>query len=110
MEKMEAGNDRNQPAYLDVVQRTNIKLKKIASIIGITSDLSSGCARHSWATIAVSIGIPKTIIAKGMAHAANTITDVYIDFEWKLLDVANREIIDTIKSTPTTLQPDSRDA
>lgn len=51
--------------------------------------------RHSWATIAHRIGIPKDTISLGLGHSFGCrITDVYIDYDSELVDEANRKIID----------------
>jgi len=41
-------------------------------------DLSSYAARHSWATIAAELDIPKETIAKALGHSDNSVTDIYI--------------------------------
>ena len=56
--------------------------------------LSTYWARHSWATIAAELDIPKETIAAGLGHGGNDITDTYIDFDQRKVDSANRRIID----------------
>ena len=51
-------------------------------------------ARHSWATIAASLDIPKETIAAALGHGGNTVTDIYIDFDRAKIDRANRMVID----------------
>lgn len=58
--------------------------------------LSTYWARHSWATIAASLDIPKEIIAHGLGHGSNSVTDIYIDFDQSKVDRANRRIIDYV--------------
>lgn len=58
--------------------------------------LSTYWARHSWATIAASLDIPKETIAAGLGHGGNTVTDIYIDFDQRKVDEANRRIIDWV--------------
>ena len=53
-------------------------------------------ARHTWATIAASLDIPKETIAAGLGHGGNTVTDIYIDFDRKKVDEANRRVIDWV--------------
>lgn len=50
-------------------------------------------ARHTWATIASELDIPKETIAAALGHGGNTVTDIYIDFDQKKVDEANRKII-----------------
>lgn len=59
-------------------------------------DLSIYWARHSWATIAASLDIPKETIAAALGHGGNTVTDIYIDFDQKKVDEANRRVIDWV--------------
>lgn len=58
--------------------------------------LTSYWARHSWATIAASLEIPKETIAAALGHGGNTVTDIYIDFDRKKVDDANRRVIDWV--------------
>ncbi len=53
-------------------------------------------ARHSWATIAASLDIPKETIAAALGHGGNTVTDIYIDFDRRKVDEANRRVIDWV--------------
>lgn len=53
-------------------------------------------ARHSWATIAASLDIPKETIAAALGHGGNTVTDIYIDFDRKKVDEANRRVMDWV--------------
>lgn len=58
--------------------------------------LSIYWARHSWATVAASLDIPKETIAAALGHGGNTVTDIYIDFDQKKVDEANRRVIDWV--------------
>lgn len=53
-------------------------------------------ARHSWATIAASLDIPKDTIAHALGHGGNTVTDIYIDFDQSKVDAANRKVLDWV--------------
>lgn len=54
-------------------------------------------ARHSWATIAASLDIPNETIAAALGHGyGNRITAIYIDFDRKKVDEANRKVIDWV--------------
>lgn len=57
-------------------------------------------ARRSWATIAASLDIPKEVIGKALGHSEwdNTTTDLYIQFDHKKIDDANRKVIDHLDS------------
>lgn len=76
------------------VKRTGRGGKKVFSpaFPGITSYW----ARHSWATIAASLDIPKETIAAALGHGGNTVTDIYIDFDQGKVDEANRRVMDWV--------------
>lgn len=76
--------------YRIFMAKMNNCLKKI--IPGCTSYY----ARHSFATIAADLDIPIDIIARMLGHSdpSKKITLIYIDFNQKKLDMANRKIID----------------
>lgn len=60
-------------------------------------DISSYWARHTWATIAASLDIPKEVISAGLGHEiGSSITSIYIDFNIKKVDDANRAVIDYV--------------
>lgn len=58
--------------------------------------LTSYWARHSWATTAASLEIPKETIAAALGHGGNTVTDIYIDFDRSKVDAANRRVLDWV--------------
>lgn len=58
--------------------------------------ISGYWARHSWATIAASLDIPKETIAHALGHGNITTTDIYIDFDERKVDEANRRVIDWV--------------
>lgn len=80
----------------------NKLLKQIGMIASSPSskpifpNLSTYWARHSWATIAASLDIPKETIAAALGHGGNTVTDIYIDFDRDKVDAANRRVIDWV--------------
>lgn len=95
--------------YKDFIHRMNLGLKKVGKlerkglggkkyITPLFPGISSYWARHTWATIAASLDIPKETIAEGLGHSTKTVTDIYINFDKKKVDKANREIIDYLNS------------
>lgn len=60
------------------------------------TELTTYWARHTWATIAASLDIPKETIAAALGHGGNTITDIYIDFDQRKVDDANRKVLDWV--------------
>jgi len=78
----------------------NDGLKQAAKITDIDKDLTSVFLRHSWATIARNkCNIDKDVIGKALNHieTIGTITDVYIETDWSIIDEANRKVLDYIK-------------
>lgn len=59
-------------------------------------ELTTYWARHTWATIASSLNIPKETIAAALGHGASTVTDIYIDYERNKVDRANRAVLDWV--------------
>ena len=94
--------------YIDFLRRMDKALKQIGPMerhgLGgkktrhpLFPDLSQYWCRHTWATIAAELGIPKETIAAGLGHElGNSTTAIYINFNMKKVDVANREIIDWV--------------
>ena len=62
----------------------------------IVPGLTTYWARHTWATIAASLDIPKETIAHALGHGNDTVTDIYIDFDKKKVDEANRKVLDFV--------------
>jgi integrase len=55
-------------------------------------------ARHSWATFAGELEIPKETISASLGHGGSGVTDIYINFNQNKIDDANRKVIDYISS------------
>lgn len=96
--------------YKNFLHRMGIALKEIGETerkgLGgkkirkpLFPDLSSYWTRHTWATIAAEIDIPKEVIAHALGHswANGTVTDIYIRFDEKKVDEANRKVLDYLK-------------
>ena len=60
------------------------------------AELTIYWGRHTWATLAAGLDVPKDTIAVALGHGGNTVTDVYIDFDRRKVDVANRRVIDLV--------------
>lgn len=67
-------------------------------VTSLFPDLTTYWARHTWATIAAGLDIPKETIAAALGHGGNSVTDIYIDFDNKKVDQANRLVIDYINN------------
>lgn len=62
----------------------------------IVPGLTTYWARHTWATIAASLDVPKETIAHALGHGNDTVTDIYIDFDKRKVDEANRKVLDYV--------------
>lgn len=93
--------------YRDYAKRLNRNLQQIGDFKRIGRGgrkmvtpafpgITTYWARHSWATIAASLDIPKETIAAALGHGGNTVTDIYIDFDRRKVDEANRRVIDWV--------------
>ena len=100
--------DTSSYSSLTTVINKNLKQLGPTTFIGkhgkkeIHSDytfLSTYWARHTWATIAAQLDIPKETIAAALGHEmGNSTTAIYINFDQKKVDVANRQVIDFLFS------------
>lgn len=97
----------NCTSYLDYLRRMDAGLKSIGPMTRVGRggkkvreplfpQLSQYWCRHTWATTAAELDIPKETIAAGLGHSGNTVTDIYINFNERKVDEANRRIIDFV--------------
>lgn len=72
----------------------NRHLKKIAVKCGIKDNISTYVARHSWATIARSLGYSKDMIAEALGHEyGNKVTGIYLDhYSNDVIDAMNERV------------------
>lgn len=96
--------------YKDFLHRMGIELKNIGEVkrVGLGGkkertplfpELSSYWARHSWATTAAELDIPKETISEALGHEiGSAVTSIYIKFDKKKVDVANRKVIDCLSN------------
>lgn len=70
------------------------KKKRTASF----PDLTTYWARHTWATIAAELDIPKETIAATLGHGGHDVTDIYIAFDQRKIDKAIRQVIDYVNA------------
>ena len=83
--------------YLHVLNRYNRALKQLAARAGITSNLTSYVARHTWASIAFSQNVDLPVISKALGHTNTQTTLTYIkEINDDRLDEANQKVIELI--------------
>ena len=66
-------------------QKTNEFLKDIMKTAGIQKTISFHCARHTFATVGLTVGIPMEVISKLLGHRDLKTTQIYA------------KVIDTLK-------------
>ena len=99
--------DRNVD-YRNYLHRMNDQLKLIGvnyhtrerrSGVPLFPRLSSYWARHTWSSLAINNDIAKDIVGKALGHAwaVDSVTDIYINMDPKIIDRANRAVLDLLK-------------
>lgn len=96
--------------YKDFLHRMGVALKQIGDTerkgLGgkkirtpLFPDLSSYWSRHTWATLAAGLDIPMETISRALGHSIGSeVTSIYIKFDYKKVDDANRKVIDLLES------------
>ncbi|WP_321331943.1 site-specific integrase [uncultured Bacteroides sp.] len=96
--------------YKDFAHRMNINLKQIGEVerVGLGGkkirtalfpDITIYHARHTWASIAASLDIPKETISAALGHEIGSkVTSIYIDFDRKKVDEANKRVIECLNT------------
>ncbi len=87
---------------VDIVEDKAGKMRK-KKYNPLFPDLTTYWSRHTWATIAAELDIPKEVIGKALGHSEwdNTTTDIYINFDNKKVDEAVRKVIDYVNDIKT---------
>ena len=96
------------PDYLEFLRHMNRELKHIGPYTRegrggrkvyqpLFPDISQYWCRHTWATVAAGLDIPKETIAAALGHSiGNPTTSIYIDFNQAKVDEANRRVLDFV--------------
>lgn len=92
--------------YLQFVRQCNHALKSIGTHsrkglaptgVALFPQLTTYWARHSWATIARSIGVSIDDIALALGHGdGHDLTHIYLDEDLQKIDEANRRVLDWV--------------
>lgn len=86
----------NCQSYLSFYKHLADFSRTLSSRLGV-SRFSSYWMRHTWATIAASLDIPKETISAALGHnIGSLVTTIYIDFDNKKVDAANRKVMDWV--------------
>lgn len=86
---------RNYDTFINFYRK---KLRRIGKAICVP-DITFYWARYTWATLAYEIGVPRDSISQSLGHsfAGPAVTSVYIDYDYKKVDEANRRVLDYVK-------------
>ena len=77
--------------YQLALRNFNYQLMILKQVLGLTSEVSSYTARHTWATLARESGAPISIISAGLGHTSEEMTRVYLkEFDQETLAQVNR--------------------
>ena len=80
--------------YLGAICATNVFLKEVGAMAGISQPLTTYVARHSWASIAKQKNVPLSVISEGMGHDNEKTTRIYLaTLESSAVDKANSTVI-----------------
>ena len=80
---------------IGLVKRVGLGGKKVYK--PLVPKLSSYYARHTWASLSAELEIPIEITSKGLGHKIGSpVTAIYVQYQRKQVDDANRRIIDYI--------------
>ena len=98
--------------YKDFLHRMGIGLKQIGEMERVGRGgrkvrepafpgISSYWSRHTWATLAASLDVPKETISEALGHSFGlSVTSIYIRFDQRKVDEANRRVIDLVNGEP----------
>lgn len=84
--------------YKSIADKGNDRLKVVAEMIG-EKPFTMYAARHTWATVAYSLGINKGIVNDCLCHVDSdmSVTDTYIKKDWSVLWEANKKVLKQFK-------------
>lgn len=91
--------------YESALHKQNRQLKELAAHLGITQNLTSYVARHSWATIAYHNGVCVSLVSQAMGHQTEEVTRTYLSsFEKVELWDANRAVMTAVSEAAKKLK------
>ncbi|MEN6362752.1 MAG: site-specific integrase [Bacteroidales bacterium] len=90
---LKSGSKALYKQYQSALRRYNRQLSSLSSKLDLPTPLTSYVARHSWATIARSSGIPVSVISEGLGHSSEKITYTYLAaLDPSVINAANRRV------------------
>lgn len=92
------GTEEAYHEYQLALRNFNCQLVVLKEMLGLTSNLSSYTARHTWATMAYYNEVHPGIISEAMGHSSITVTETYLKpFKNKKIDEANATVFSPFK-------------
>lgn len=83
--------------YLNAIHWMNKALKNVGKMAGCPLPLTFHCARHGWASIAMSQKIPLPVISEAMGHDSESTTRIYLALlDTSVIDKANAQVIRSV--------------
>ena len=81
--------------YKNLGRAANVGLKEFKERIGYDKDIVMYSARHTWASVAYSAGIDKSVINDALCHVdpAMRVTDIYVQKNWAVIWKANVKVL-----------------
>ena len=89
-------------------QKTNSYLKEIADICGIKKNLTFHLARHTFATMSLSKGVPMESVSKMLGHTNIRTTQIYARITNKKIEHDMEELADKLDKFNVVLSQTSR--
>lgn len=87
-------HEAGQSQYRNALRLINNKLKEIAVLAGLQTNLTMYVSRHSCASIAKSKNIPLSVISEGIGHDSEATTQIYLaSLDGAMIDRTNRTIL-----------------
>ncbi len=94
------GTEEAYREYQLALRYFNSQLVILKGVLGLTADLSSYTARHTWATMAYYSEVHPGIISEAMGHSSITVTETYLKpFKNKKIDEANATVLSPFRKT-----------
>ena len=74
------------------------KLRRVGDAVAVPG-ITFYWARYTWATLAYETGVSRDAISQSLGHSFSgpAVTSVYIDYDYKKVDEANRKVLDYVK-------------
>ena len=100
------GTEEAYREYQLALRYFNSQLVILKGVLGLTADLSSYTARHTWATMAYYSEVHPGIISEAMGHSSITVTETYLKpFKNKKIDEANATVFSPFRKTLYGVEP-----